>query len=110
MVMGMGIVLGTLLLIVPGVILAFGWSMAPFYVIDAGLGPMSALRMSWGATKGQKGKLFGLAMLSAAIGFGGLFACGVGIIPAFCVVYVAWAIVFTRISGREPALPDPTVR
>jgi hypothetical protein len=101
---------GFLLLIVPGIIAIFGFGFAPMYLIDANLGPIDALRASWGATRGQKGKLFGLSILSLGIMVLGLFACGFGVIPATSLVYIAWAVAFTRISGREPAMPDPTWR
>jgi hypothetical protein len=105
-VMTLLIALGCLLFLVPGIILAFAWSFAPLYVVDANLGPIAAMRASWHATTGQKGKIFGFALLSMGIGLLGLVACGVGIIPAMSLVYVAWAAAFTRASGREPALPD----
>jgi uncharacterized membrane protein len=97
--------IGFVLLIVPGVILAFGWSFAPLYVVDANLGPIAAMRASWYATKGQKGKIFGFAVMSFGVCLLGLLACGIGVIPATSVTYVAWAAAFTRVSGREPALP-----
>ena len=37
----------------------------------------------------------------------GLVACGIGVIPATCLLYVAWAIAFTRASGRAPTPPAP---
>jgi len=102
LLMGLGFVLG----IVPGIILALGWSFAPLYVVDANMGPIAAMRASWYATKGQKGKIFGFGLLSTGIAFLGLLACGVGVIPAASLAYVAWAAAFTRASGREPAMPD----
>jgi hypothetical protein len=105
-VMTLLIGLGCLLFLVPGIILAFAWSFAPFYVVDANLGPIAAMRASWHTTSGQKGKIFGFSLLSMGIGLLGIVACLIGIIPAMSLVYVAWAAAFTRASGREPALPD----
>jgi uncharacterized membrane protein len=102
-IMGFGILLGTLLLVVPGVLLAFGWSLAPLYVADQKMGAIAALKASWEATKGQKGKLFVLGVLSFLIVIAGLFALCLGMFPAVALTYVAWAAAYTRISGREPA-------
>jgi uncharacterized membrane protein len=99
--------IGMLLLVVPGIILAFGWSFAPLFVVDANLGPVAAMRASWYATTGQKGKIFGFGLLSIGVALLGLVACGIGVIPATCLLYVAWAIAFTRASGREPTPPAP---
>jgi uncharacterized membrane protein len=97
--------LGFVLFIVPGIILAFGWSFAPLFVVDANLGPVAAMRASWYATAGQKGKLFGFGLLSIGVALLGLIACGIGVVPATSLLYVAWAIAFTRASGREPTPP-----
>jgi hypothetical protein len=101
--MTLAVGIGFLLLIVPGIILAFGLSFAPLFVADANLGPIAAMRASWEATRGQKWKIFELGVLSTGVTILGLIACGVGLIPAVSLSYVAWAIAFTRVSGRGPA-------
>lgn len=99
--------IGLLLLVVPGVVLMLGFAFAPFYIVDANLGPVAAMRASWAATTGQKGRLFGLSLLSVGILLLGVLACGVGVVPAASFAYVAWAIAYSRASGREPAMADP---
>jgi uncharacterized membrane protein len=99
---------GLLLLIVPGIIVALGLSFAPLYLVDdSSLSPVGAMRASWAATKGQRGKILGFALLNFALMMLGALACGIGIFVSVSVGYVAWAIVYTRISGRAGALPDP---
>jgi len=70
------VVLGLLLLIVPGIILLVRWSAASGYVIGAGEGITDSLTASWHATKGHGWAIFfaaivlflGLAVVGGVIG------------------------------------------
>ena len=72
----LGIALGLMLLIVPGVILAIMWSVAGPVVVEEQMGPVEALGRSRFLTAGARWKIFGLMlvlfvlylMLSGAIG------------------------------------------
>jgi hypothetical protein len=97
---------GSMCLIVPGVIAYCGLWMASYYVIDAGLGPIDAIKASWEATTGQKGNIFLFLLLGGLIAASGVCACYLGIFVTVPLFFLAMAIVFLRISGRgTPALP-----
>jgi uncharacterized membrane protein len=95
---------GLLLFIVPGLVLNLGLGLAPYYVVDAGLGPVAAIKKSWAATHGQKLDLLVLLLTGVALLFFGLLMFGIGIGAAGPVFVLAQTIVFTRISGRNAAL------
>ncbi|MBA2626920.1 MAG: hypothetical protein H0U85_02835 [Gemmatimonadales bacterium] len=58
------VALGTILLIVPGVILACGMMLAtPALVLEAPLSATGALRRSWNLTRGARGRMFALALV-----------------------------------------------
>jgi len=92
-----------LLLFVPGVILAIGLCLATFFVVDADLGPVDAMKASWNATKGHKGSLFVFFLAVFGIRFLGLLACCVGTFVAAQISSVALAIIYVRLSGRGTA-------
>lgn len=96
----LGIYLGFILLIVPGLILAMGLSLTLFFVADTKLGAVDCLKASWEATKGQRLPLFGFFLVAGLVAALGLVACGVGILATANVFFLATAIVFTRVSGR----------
>jgi uncharacterized membrane protein len=98
--MGIAIGLGLVLFVVPGVLLALGWSMAPFYVVDAGYGPVEALEASWEATKGRWGSLFLLFL--AGIGFSilGLACCCIGVLASSPLTMLFFAMVYARVRVR----------
>ncbi len=95
---------GFLLLIVPGIILALGFSMAPYYAVDAGMGPVEAMKASWNAMNGHKANMFLYGLAGGALMMVGLLACCVGMFPAQAVVLTGTAIIFTRVSGRAGGL------
>lgn len=94
------VVIGMLLLIVPGVFLGLAFSQAIFYCADARLGAIEAMRASWRATDGHKGQLFLLWLILGAITVLGICACYIGVVATTPLMMVALAFVFTRISGR----------
>lgn len=98
---GLIVVVGLGLLVVPGVILGLGLSMATSFAVDRGMGPLDALRVSWVATRGQKGKLFLFYVLAVLVTFAGIAACCVGLMITWPVVSLAHAIIYVRLStGR----------
>lgn len=57
----LAIIGGLVLLIVPGIIIALRSSLAHYYLVDKNLSVMEAYKASWYATKGNMGKLWGIA-------------------------------------------------
>jgi hypothetical protein len=90
---------GFVLLIVPGVILSLGLLLAPYYVVDAQMGPIAAMKASWGATRGQKGDVFVLVLAGVGLALLGIVMCFFGILATFPIYSVAVAAAYTRMSG-----------
>lgn len=65
--MGAAIYIGSLALVIPGLMLCVGLSLAPLSVVDRGLGPIEAMRESWHLLEGSKMKLFGFSLLMSLI-------------------------------------------
>jgi hypothetical protein len=112
---GLAVGLGLLFFIVPGIILSLGLLFAPYYVADAGLGPVEAIKASWAATTGERGKVFLFGVAACGVSLLGLLACCLGIYAAVPVISIATAIIYTRISGSSgssggmgaPPFPGP---
>ena len=107
LLMMLTLVLGFALLLVPGVILYLGLFAAQFYVIDAGMNPVDAMKASWASTRGQKGEVFLLMLGGAGLGVLGMLMCCVGTLATFPIYFLATAIVFTRLSGRVAIASGP---
>jgi uncharacterized membrane protein len=96
---GLAIFFGFLLLIVPGVILGLGLSLASYYCVDQRMGPIDAMKASWAATTGQKGKIFLFGLVSVLLIICGYIACICGAFVAIPVVMVGMATIYLRLSG-----------
>ncbi len=92
-------------LLVPALVFSTGMALAPFYVVDEGIGAIDALKKSWGATTGQKGSIFLFQLASAGVLILGFVACCIGVVAAFPVVMVGMAFIYVRLSGNvgEPS-------
>jgi len=97
------LMLGTFLFIVPGVIFLVGFSLAPFYCVDARLGPLAALGESWRALRGHKAQMFLFICAACGVYLLGFLACCVGALFAGALLYVAWSLIYIRLSGHERA-------
>lgn len=98
--LALAVVCGYMACIVPGIILALAFSLAPLFVVDQNMGPIDALSASWRATQGHRGNIFVYGLASAGIILLGVCACGVGAIPAAVVVYIGQAIIYMRLTGQ----------
>jgi uncharacterized membrane protein len=102
-VLYLGVIVGTLLLIIPGIIVGLGWSMVIPLVADTTTGPGEMLSESWNATKGQRGQLVLFFLASCGVAILGLLALGVGLLVALPVIMIAWAEVYMCVTGRRTA-------
>jgi hypothetical protein len=59
---GVCTLVGTLLLVVPGVYIFLGLSLAPLVIVDEGLGIFAGLRRSWALADGHRWRILGLVL------------------------------------------------
>jgi hypothetical protein len=98
-----------------GVLLLLTFAFAPYYVVDAGLGPFAALRATWRASEGKRLHIILASMPGTAFTVGPLSVYFPGswfvvelLVKPICAV--ALAIAFLRVTGRgalRDALPPP---
>jgi hypothetical protein len=103
LIVGVVVEIGTFFFIVPGVVLLSGLLLTPFFVVEHNLGPMEAMRASWDATRGHKGRICAFAALASIATIIGTFALGVGALVAFGVALPGLTTIYVRLSGRPPS-------
>ncbi len=96
-----GISLGFLFLIVPGVILALGWSLTIPLLADTNLGVVELVSESWEMMNGQKGALLLFSFACAFVMVLSVLALVVGFFVALPMIMVAFAEVYMCITGRR---------
>jgi uncharacterized membrane protein len=105
---GIIVLAGIILFIIPGIIAAIGLMFAPYLVIDKGLGPVEAMKESWRITMGHKWHLFLFGLALAGINILGLLALVVGLLVSVPVTILAVAHMYRLLEhGASEITPAP---
>lgn len=113
---GLAIGLGTVLLVIPGIIVAIKFWFTGYLVYDEKLGPIEAIKRSIFITNGYGFELFLFGMLLFGINVLGFICLGVGILVSGPVTILAAAYVYRHLNPlaqvnntqSEPAAPPST--
>jgi uncharacterized membrane protein len=97
------IVIGFILVIIPGIIASLGLGFAPYVVIDRTAGPTDALKESWGITKGNKWQLFLLGLVLLGLNLLGVLALVVGLLVTIPVTWLAITHAYRTLSAQAGA-------
>lgn len=112
-VYGFAVVVGFILLIVPGVYMALKYGLYRYVIVDRPeLSAMDALKESARLTDGIKWDLFVFSLALAGINILGFIALGIGLlytIPVSAMAYVALYRSLTRIASGSMESPAPPV-
>jgi uncharacterized membrane protein len=101
LIVTVAVVIGFILLVIPGIYLAVKLSCVPFIVIDEGRDAMDAIQESWRRTDGYFWTLLGAGLLGIVIVVVGLILLVIGSIPATMLVYLAFATLYAAITDRK---------
>jgi hypothetical protein len=101
LLVALGVSLGFLLLVVPGVILSLGWMFTQLLLVDKNLGPVDAIKESWRITQGEKGGLFLWALVVLGVLLVGVMACGIGLFVAAPVVGLGTTLIYLDLERRS---------
>lgn len=91
---------GFLLLVVPGIIWSYKYSLFAFFIVDRGMGPVEALKASGAITSGAKWDLFAFRILAQLVLILGILALGLGFLFALPVVLGAYVDVYMQLAKR----------
>ena len=98
---------GTILLIIPGIMLALGFQFAGYYMADnPEVGIKDSLKRSWRGTKGLKWKLLLFVLVLGLINIGGMILLGVGLLITMPLTSLALAHVYVHIIEKRN-IPSP---
>jgi hypothetical protein len=122
---GIGIAIGFVLIVIPGLILLTFWSVGAPAIVVEGAGPIDAFGRSWKLVRGEAWSVFGVLLLvflivivvqavlgaiGAAIGVGGFIAAAIIAAAVTAPVYaIAVSVLFFDLGGGG-AIPDPVAQ
>jgi len=92
------VVVGFILLIVPGIVFACKLAFVHYLVVDEKMGAIEAIKGSWRMTNGHAWQVFLIGLLAIPISIAGLICFGVGIIIAVMWVSLAFASLYHAIN------------
>lgn len=101
-IVGIATVIGFVLLIVPGIIVAIVFGFSLYLVIDKGLGPIEAMKESARLTKGNRWNLFLLGVLLVGINILGFLALLVGLLVTLPLSVLAVIHAYRTLSSDTP--------
>ena len=91
--------IGVILLIIPGIAIAFFLYWTLHFVIDRNMNATDAIQSSFNAIKSDAGNLFTLAVLNTLIIIVGLLALGVGLLVAYPIAILGAVYAYRAITG-----------
>jgi len=102
----LGLTVGFMACLVPGLFLFAGWIAYSAFIVDKGLGGVEALKASWQATAPYRTNLVVYAVLSLLVGVVGVLACCIGaLLVSFPVLMIGNAYIYLKLIGEQPRLP-----
>ncbi|HJT30985.1 MAG TPA: hypothetical protein VJ783_02880 [Pirellulales bacterium] len=92
--------LGAMLCLVPGIILALMFGQYFYLIVDRKLSIGDSYGVSRQLTAGNKLHIFVLHLATIGVWLIGMLACCVGIFPAMSFIFLMWAVTYLAISGQ----------
>jgi uncharacterized membrane protein len=98
------VVIGFILLIVPGIIFACKLAFTPYLVVDRKMEVIEAIKASWRMTNGHAWKVFLIGLLAIPIFIAGIICFGVGVIISIMWITMAFASLYHAVStSKQPS-------
>jgi hypothetical protein len=94
-------VIGFILLIIPGVYLAVSYAFVYTLIVDKGLGVWEAMELSRKTVTQQWFKFFGLSLLTGIIIILSALPLGIGLIWSIPTTYIAYGLLYHRLFDEE---------
>lgn len=101
------VLLGTLLLIVPGIYLALRYGQFLTAIVDRDMGVLEAFAYSSQITQNNLWQLLGLGILCSLIAMAGMLLCCVGMIFTGPVAWLAWVVGYRWLQSGRAVVQQP---
>jgi len=99
LLVGVIVVIGFFLLIIPGIIFACKLAFTPYLIVDRRMAVIEAVKESWRMTNGHAWTVFFILLLAIPVSIAGLICFVVGIIPAIMWITATLASLYHAVSA-----------
>lgn len=100
---GLMFAIGLILFIVPGLYVWARYGLFPFFIVDKGVGPIEALKLSSKATEGVRWEIFLLFLACTGLNILGFLIFGVGLLFTIPISLLAITKVYRMLTNNLPA-------
>lgn len=101
---GVLVMIGIVLLIVPGIYIAARLYLYEYFVVDQNMTSVEAISASWETTKGHVWEIIAIGLLSFGIYILGALAIGIGLLWAVPTVKLAQATLYKKLTSQDQHL------
>lgn len=101
------VVVGLVLLVIPGIYLVVAYTMATPLLVDKGLAPWEAMETSRKALTHQWFKVFGLILILGLLNMATILTLGIGLFWTVPLTFISIGILYQRVFGIEAATLNP---
>ncbi len=95
------IIVGIILLIIPGIIWGIKYQYTMYLIIDKKMGPFEAFKKSGKITQGNKMRLFWLGLSFGVLYMAGELLLHIGLILVYPIIYLSGAYVYRKLSPKQ---------
>lgn len=103
------VIIGLILLIIPGVYLAVRYLLFQYFILDKDMGPIESLEAASRASEGKRGFIFWLSCVLILLNIAGALLLGVGLLITIPITILSFAIVYRKLVHDHPEvtiIPD----
>lgn len=100
---GIMVFLGTLLLVIPGIILALMFGLFGYVIVSKQLGPIYALKRSAAVTAGARWQMFLFVLVAILMNIAGAICLLVGLLATVPTTMVAAAYIYKKLDSQTTA-------
>jgi uncharacterized membrane protein len=93
------VIIGMVLLVIPGLILAILLGFAPLLVLEQNMAPMDALKRSVDLSKPLFGKLIVFGIVAGIVNFIGALLMGLGLLVTVPMTIMAWVSIYRSVAA-----------
>jgi uncharacterized membrane protein len=101
------VIVGFILLVIPGIIASLGLSFATYLVIDRGMQPVASIKESWRITKGNKWRIFLLGLALTGVNILGALALVIGLLVSVPITLLAVVHAYRYLLAQAGPAPVP---
>lgn len=103
LLVALGYFIGALLCLIPGIVFIFFAQFYIWFIVDKQMGAVDAIKASFGLVNKNVGTMIVFFLASLLAYFVGALLCGIGLLVAVPVVYIATGYLYRRAQGEPVA-------